>query len=126
MAHPSSMKIIRLRKGGRYIVMVAGRNGDLASGPFWSEAQALAASRLPAFQWSSIPTEVFTEIHSESVPEDVYLFARSSRRGQVHGVVLWTKDGVFPKIFDTVADAVSEANCRAGARRKAITMVRAA
>lgn len=120
------MKMIRLRKGGRYVVVMASTSGDVVSGPFWSEIQAFAASGLNFLEWSSIPTEVYGEIHPENVPRDRSVFVRSSRRGQIHGVILWTKDGIFPKVLDSIAAAVVVGDDRQEPTFPTVSSIRAA
>ncbi|MGP4727549.1 hypothetical protein ACSV5S_23040 [Agrobacterium deltaense] len=84
-------------------------DGTVSTAPFWSEAQAASAYGLAFSQWSSLPTEVFAEIHLDTIPPEISIFARSTRRGRVEGVILWTKDGIFPKILGSAADAIMAA-----------------
>ncbi|QCL77317.1 hypothetical protein CFBP5499_28150 (plasmid) [Agrobacterium tumefaciens] len=99
-------KILRLRKGSRHVVALLLADGTVPAAPFWSEAQAASAYGLAFSQWSSLPTEVFAEIHLDTIPPEISIFARSTRRGRVEGAILWTKDGIFPKILGSVADAI--------------------
>ncbi|AYD01462.1 hypothetical protein [Neorhizobium sp. NCHU2750] len=108
MSTPSPISILRLKKAGRYVVVTKGSDGHV-SAPFWTEAQALMSWSIPAREWSSVPTEVYAEIHAADMPADVTMFARSTRRGLIHGVVLWTEQGVFPRVLDTVDEALSMA-----------------
>ena len=105
MSMSSLLSIVRLKKGGRYVVATKGSDGHV-SAPFWTEAQALTSWGIPAKEWSSVPTEVYAEIHAAEMPADVTVFARSTRRGRIHGVVLWTEQGIFPRILDTVEEAL--------------------
>lgn len=102
-------KILRLRKGSRHVIALLLADGSVSAAPFWSEAQAASAYGLAFSQWSSLPTEVFAERHLDSIPPEISIFARSTRRGRVEGAILWTKDGIFPKIMDSVADAIMAA-----------------
>ncbi len=98
--------ILRLRKGNRHVIALLLADGTLTPAPFWSEAQAASACDLAFNQWSSLPTEVFSEIHLDGIQPEISIFARATRRGRVERLILWTKDGIFPRILATVADAV--------------------
>lgn len=99
--------ILRLRKAGRYVIALRLTDGKLHTAPFWSEPQAAAACGLAVNQWSSLQTEVFAEIYIDGFPVDVSVFAKSTRRGRIEAVVLWTKDGIYPEVLDTITDAAA-------------------
>lgn len=98
--------VLRLRKGSRHVIALLLADGTIPAAPFWSEAQAASAYGLAFSQWSSLPTEVFAEIHLDTIPPEISIFARSTRRGRVEGVILWTRDGIFPKMLGSVEDAI--------------------
>lgn len=105
---PLSPKVIlRLRKGSRYVIAVRLTDGKLHTAPFWSEPQAAAACGLTVDRWSSLQTEVFAEIYMDGFPVDVSVFAKSTRRGRIEAVVLWTKDGIYPEVLDRISDAAA-------------------
>lgn len=126
MPTPPALKMLRLRKAGRYVVALLESDGNLKSTSYWSETQALIASGVLPAQWSSVPTEVFTEIHSDTIPADVSLFARSTRKGRLHGVVLWTKDGLFPTVLNTIEEALAIVDQREADGREHIPLAKAA
>jgi hypothetical protein len=81
--------------------------------PFWTEVQALMSQNIPTSDWAKVTTEVFAAIHLIETPSDVQLFVKSTRRGRVNGVIVWSKTGIHPKVFPTLADAVAVARAQA-------------
>ncbi|MBO9112728.1 MULTISPECIES: hypothetical protein [Rhizobium/Agrobacterium group] len=109
----SELKILRLGQGSRYVVALQTKDEVIAK-PFWTEAQALTSENVPISEWVKVTTEVFAAIHVDDTPPDVQLFAKSTRRGRVHGVVVWSRSGIHPKILPNLAEAVAvtRASCR--------------
>jgi hypothetical protein len=102
----SKLKILRLTQGARYVVALQTEDKVKAK-PFWSEAQALTSENVPSSNWTEVATEVFAAIRIDETPSHVHLFARSTRRGRVQGVVVWTMGGIHPKILPNLEDAVA-------------------
>jgi hypothetical protein len=100
-------KLLRLRQGSRYVVAVQMHDGTISPRPFWNETQALAAVGAPARTWSLIPIEVYSEHHREDVPDDAALFIRSTRRGSLQGIVVWSRSGIHPTILNSLHDALA-------------------
>jgi hypothetical protein len=100
-------KLIRLRQGSRYVVAIQAQNGQISANPYWNEMQALASIDAPSWTWPSIPIEVYAEHHSEGVPDDATVFVRSTRRGIINGVILWSRNGIHHSVLETQEQAIA-------------------
>lgn len=103
------MKMLRLKRGARYVIALEGQDGLLLPTSFWTAEQALTVYGLPSALWNSVPTEVYSEVFTEAAPAGVSIFVRKSRRGEVLSAVLWSVDGLVPTQFASIADASTAA-----------------
>jgi hypothetical protein len=105
----SPYKLLRLARGKRYVVAVQHPNGEIDPHPYWDETQALSARRTPVEQWKHVPTEVFTQVFTASMPQGYAAFMRKQRRNTCFGVVLWHGSALYPLVFPTLDEAVAAA-----------------
>ncbi|WP_141682897.1 hypothetical protein [Agrobacterium tumefaciens] len=103
------IKILRLRRGARYVVALQDNTGRIESSPFWDASHALVSKNIHPSLWNSVTTEVFNEHLSSELPTGSFLFSRRERKGSFRGAVLWQGKMIYPTLFPSIEHAVAAA-----------------
>lgn len=102
-----AFKLLRLTRGRRYVVAVQAVGGEIEPHPYWDEAQALAAKKVPSDRWLEVDTEIYAEVANLDLPAGSTVFSRQHRGGPCLGVVLWRGSMIYPFIFPSETDALA-------------------
>lgn len=89
------------------MVAVQRVGGEIEPHPYWDEAQALAAKKIPSELWLEVDTEIYAEVPNLNLPAGSTVFSRQYRGGLCLGVVLWRGSTIYPFIFPSEADALA-------------------
>lgn len=103
------IKMLRLRRGARYVVALQDYSGKIEPSPFWDATHALVAKNIHPSLWSSVPTEVFNEHPSSELPTGSFVFSRHERKGSFRGAVLWQGKMIYPDLFPSIDHAIAAA-----------------